>query len=87
MCNSVKYGKKKPCNKGDECMYAHHKDEFRGDNVSIEDYLRDHRKRNPHLEFFIPKKIKDKFASAAKGDGLDTSQLSSNSHLSGMGRG
>ena len=56
------------CPKGEECFHRHNKDEKRGKNESIEDYLKKHNARSQTCVFFVPQKIMKKML--AKGDGI-----------------
>ena len=53
-CNEYKY--QKQCPRGDDCHFAHEKEELRNRDMPIEDYLVGHRARNQHIYFYIPRK-------------------------------
>ena len=53
-CNEYKY--QKLCPRGDDCHFAHEKDELRSRDTPIDDYLLGHKARNPHIYFYIPRK-------------------------------
>ena len=83
-CNE--FMKKKVCPRGDDCHFAHGKEELRSQDMPIDDYLVGHKARNQHIYYFIPRKKMQEVDSRAS----SPSSVSHNQHYpaeAGRGRG
>ena len=66
--------KSRQCPRGDDCHFAHGKEELRNKDMSIDDYLVGHRAKNQHIYFFIPRKKMQEMGSRAGSQSSDTRQ-------------
>lgn len=90
----MNWGRKGLCNTGYKCWFVHGEEEMRPAGQGIYEYLIEHRLREPTINYFIPKNIREKFgiedegylsaAGRGRGRGRDGGRLGSppNCHVS-----